>query len=171
MPFFIPGATPTVAASIIATPQFTNDQVKEIMKDISKMSFWQAYLVYIGITTAAPFGHESIAAAAGARYGTQVAGRAGGFVGGVVGYVTSIAIVGGIVTAIDPGDLYEGGLAEYIPAHISEPFGEGLRTGYSRGPLSTSPHLQFIKKTLSTNASGVKRDLWTEPKGWLVDNW
>jgi len=133
------------------------------------MSFWEAYLVYMGVTTAMPFGHETIAAAAGARAGTQAAGRYGGFVGGAIGYVASIAIVGGIVTAIDPGDLYEGGLAEYIPTHISEPFSEGFQEGYRRGPLSTSPHLQFIKKTFRYHAQDVKQDLWTEPKEFLKE--
>jgi hypothetical protein len=167
----VPGITPAVVTTVSTTPHFTPEQVKEIMKDIPKMSFWEAYLVYMGVTTAMPFGHESIAAAAGARAGTQVAGRYGAVAGGVVGYVAAIVVVGGIVTVIDPADLYAGGLAEYIPTHISEPFTEGVKEGYRRGPLTQSRQLQFIKKTFSTEATAVKKDLWTTPKEWLVTNW
>lgn len=135
------------------------------------MSLWNSYLVYTGIATALPLGHETYGALVGARAGTQVAGRYGAIGGGAIGYVGAIAIMGGIVTAIDPADLYKGGLAEWIPPGVSEPTIWGLKEGYTRGPLTTSPHLQFIKKTLSDNMRDVKQDLWTEPKEFLVDNW
>jgi len=135
------------------------------------MSIWKSYLVYTGIATALPLGHETFGALAGARAGTQMAGRYGGMAGGALGYVGAIAIMGGIVTAIDPADLYKGGLAELIPPGVSEPAIWGLQEGYRRGPLTTSPHIQFVKETLSENASAVKQDLWTEPKEFLLDNW
>jgi hypothetical protein len=127
--------------------------------------------MYTGIATALPLGHETYGALVGARAGTQIAGRYGGLAGGAFGYVAAIAIMGGIVTAIDPADLYEGGLAEWIPPHVSEPAIAGFKEGYRRGPLTTSPHLRFIKETLGENAAGVKQDLWTEPKEFLVKYW
>ena len=127
--------------------------------------------MYTGIATALPLGHETYGALVGARAGVQVGGRYGGMAGGAIGYIGAIAIMGGIVTAIDPADLYEGGLAEWIPPGVSEPTVWGLKEGYRRGPLTTSPHLRFIKETLSEEAANVKQDLWTEPTEFLVKYW
>ena len=164
MPFFIPGAVDTIP---MPPPiQFVESPHIEITK-AEKMSLFRAYLIYTGITTALPMGHETMGAMLGSRAGVQLAGRWGAFGGGVIGYTLAVGIVGGIATAIDPADLYEGGLAEYIPPGISEPAIWGLKEGYNRGPLTQSPHIQYMKKELGA----AKKDLWDEPKEWLTANW
>jgi len=165
MSFFVPGATPTVI--VPSSMEIIDAPATEGMTEQQKMSLFRAYLTYTGITTALPMGHETMGALVGARAGTQLAGKYGSALGGVVGYLGAIAIVGGVVTAVDPADLYEGGLAELIPPHISEPFAWGFKVGLESGPIGQSPQLQYLKK----EAGHVKQDLWTEPKEFAVKYW